>query len=295
MRITQQMSTSATLAGLQSTYSNLSNLQSQLASGRQITKPSDNPDGTVTALQLRSQVAQASQYQTNANAASSWLSTADSALSSVNTQLQKVRSLVVQGLSTGTADSTSNAALATEIQGIKAGLLSLANTSSLGRPIFGGTTAGSAAFTADSSGVVTFQGNSGTIVKDVGPTSSVQVNQVGTDVFGADGSNVFDMLDSISSQLTSGTLQSSQLSAIDSAIGRASTQQSIEGSAANQVSVAQANVTNSTLQYKTQLSTLQDIDVADMAIAVQTADTAYQAALATTAKISQTSLLDFVK
>ena len=37
------------------------------------------------------------------------------------------------------------------------------------------------------------------------------------------------------------------------------------------------------------------IDLADMAVKVASANTAYQAALATTAQIRQTSLLDFLK
>jgi flagellar hook-associated protein 3 FlgL len=296
MRITQQMATAATVAGLQSTSSKLDNLQAQLSSGRQITKPSDDPTGTVTALELRTQVAQSNQFQTNANSATSWLSMVDSTMSSVNSQLQKARSLVVQGLSSGTSDANSNAALASEIDGIAKSLLSLSNTSFQGRPIFGGTTSATAAFTQNSgTGVVTYSGNAGVINKDVGPTTTVQVNQTGTDVFGADGANVFDLLSSISSQLRSGTLASSQLTALDSARQTASLQQSVAGSALNRVTVSQSNMTNNVLQYKTQLSTLQDVDIASMAIQVNAADMAYQASLATTAKISQTSLLDFLR
>jgi flagellar hook-associated protein 3 FlgL len=267
-----------------------------LSSGRQITKPSDDPTGTVTALELRTQVAQSNQFQTNANSATSWLSMVDSTMSSVNSQLQKARSLVVQGLSSGTSDANSNAALAGEIDGIAKSLLSLSNTSFQGRPIFGGTTSATAAFTQNSgTGVVTYSGNAGVINKDVGPTTTVQVNQTGTDVFGADGANVFDLLSNISSQLRSGTLASSQLTALDSARQTASLQQSVAGSALNRVTVSQGNMTNNVLQYKTQLSTLQDVDIASMAIQVNAANMAYQASLATTAKISQTSLLDFLR
>jgi flagellar hook-associated protein 3 FlgL len=45
----------------------------------------------------------------------------------------------------------------------------------------------------------------------------------------------------------------------------------------------------------TQLSGIEDIDLADMAIKVTTANTTYQAALQTTASIRQLSLLDFLK
>ena len=126
-------------------------LQAQMSSGRQITKPSDNPTGTVTALQLRSQLTQANQYQANANDALGWLTTVDSTYSSITSQLQQVRSLVLQGMNTGTGNATSNEALAQQVDQARASLLSLANSSYLGRPVFGGTTAGSVAFDATGS------------------------------------------------------------------------------------------------------------------------------------------------
>jgi flagellar hook-associated protein 3 FlgL len=49
------------------------------------------------------------------------------------------------------------------------------------------------------------------------------------------------------------------------------------------------------VQRKSQLSEVEDIDLADIAIKVSTADASYQAALATTAKVRQTSLLDFLR
>lgn len=307
MRITQQMSTAATLAGLQYTAGRQDALQAQLSSGQLITKPSDNPGGTVTALELRKQVNQSTQFQTNANAATTWLTQVDTNMSAVNAQLQKARTLVVQGLNSGAADASSRNAIADQIDGINKSLQSLANSTFLGRPVFGGTTGGSSSFAIGTPGAtspggttigasgVYYTGDQGAIMRDVGPNSSVQVNQTGTSVFGADGNNVFDLLTNISSQLRSGTLPGGQLTALDAARQNTSTQQSQAGAVLNQVQVAQNNVTNNVLQYKTQLSTLQDIDVADMAISVNAANMSYQASLATTAKIASTSLLDFLR
>ncbi|HET6209928.1 MAG TPA: hypothetical protein VFD94_06080, partial [Jatrophihabitans sp.] len=100
MRVTESSTNRATLANIQLDASRLADLQEQMSSGRQITKPSDNPTGTVTALQLRSQLSQAKQFQANSNDALGWLTTVDSAYGSISSQLEQVRTLVVQGMNT---------------------------------------------------------------------------------------------------------------------------------------------------------------------------------------------------
>ena len=46
---------------------------------------------------------------------------------------------------------------------------------------------------------------------------------------------------------------------------------------------------------QTELSGVEDVELADMAMKLSTANTNYQAALQTTAKISQLSLMDFLR
>jgi flagellar hook-associated protein 3 FlgL len=68
--------------------------------------------------------------------------------------------------------------------------------------------------------------------------------------------------------------------------------QASEGVTYQQVQTAQTSATTS---LKTQLSSIEDVDTAQMAIDVTTANTAYQAALQTSATVRQLSLLDFLR
>ncbi|HEY2042605.1 MAG TPA: flagellar hook-associated protein FlgL [Jatrophihabitans sp.] len=292
MRVTEGSAVYSSLAGLQSTASRLAALQSQLSSGRQITKPSDSPTGTSQALGLRAELTRVDQYGNNATDAIGWMTTTDSTLSSAVTQLQSVRSLVLQGLNTAMGTPTSNNALAQQVDQLRASMLSLSNATYQGRPIFGGTTAGAVAF--DSTG--NYVGDTGTVTRTVGPSTTVDINNSGTDVFGPDGGNVFSVLSDISAKLRSdpSTLTSS-LQDLDTAMTRMSSQQALSGAVYQRVQVAQTVNATNTLQLKSQLSNLQDIDLASMAVQVSTADAAYQASLATTAKIRQTSLLDYLR
>lgn len=292
MRVTEGSAAYNSLLGLQSTASRLSDLQSQLSSGRQITKPSDNPTGAATALGLRAELKRLNQYQNNASDAIGWLTTTDTTLSSAVTQLQTVRTLVLQGLNTGAGSASANEALAQQVDQIRKSLIGLSNASYLGRPIFGGTTATTSAF--DSAGK--YVGDAGTVTRTVGPNTSLTINAVGTDVFGPNGSSVFDVLTGISASLRGNPANlNSDLAKLDAATTRISSQQGLAGSIYQRVQNSQNLLSSSTLSLKSQLSDIEDVDVADLAIKVSSADAAYQAALATTAKVRQVSLLDFLR
>lgn len=292
LRVTEANAASGSLAGLQAAASRLSALQTQLSSGRKITKPSDDPVGTVAALALRGQLQRSNQYQANASSGIGWLSQVDSTLSSVQTQAQQVRTLILQGSNTGANDASSRNALADSVDQLRQSMLALANTTYEGRPIFGGTTAGSAAF--DSSGA--YVGDTGSIVRTVGANDDVQINQTGTAVFGPNGGNLFDLLTTVSSDLrTNPSGLSGDLASLDAAMSNLSAQQGQAGSVYQRVQLVQTNASKTSLQLTTELSGLQDVDVADMAIQVSSANLTYQASLQTTANIRQTSLLDYLK
>ncbi|HET6209337.1 MAG TPA: flagellar hook-associated protein FlgL [Jatrophihabitans sp.] len=292
MRVTESSTIRATLANLQLDSSRLADLQQQMSSGRQITRPSDNPTGTVTALQLRSQLSQLKQFQANSNDALGWLTTVDSAYGSISSQLEQVRTLVVQGMNTGTGNATSNEALAQQVDQARASLLSLANASYQGRPVFGGTTAGGVAFDATGS----YVGDGGTVTRTVGPNASVDLNTTATATFGANGSNLFDLMSNIANDLrTNPAGLGADLTQLDSRQVAITSDRSLAGAKYQRIQTVQSAASTNSLQLTSQLSDLQDIDLAETVVQVTSANTAYQAALATTAKVGQTSLMDFLR
>ena len=291
-RITDRSAALGSLAGLQASASRLSALQSKLSSGRQITKPSDDPVGTERALALRGDLKRTNQYSANASSGLGWLSQVDGTMTSIMNQLQKVRTLTLQGMNTGTGDAASANAIADNIDQLRSSMLALANTSYEGRPIFGGTTAGSTAF--DSSGA--YVGDSGSVTRQLGANDSVTINQIGTAVFGPNGNNLFTQLSTLSNDLrTNPAGLSTDLGTLDASMSTLSAQQGMAGATYQRISTAQNNIQSTSVQITTSLSGIQDADVANMAIQISSANVAYQAALQTTASIRQTSLLDYLR
>lgn len=292
-RVTSSFSAAQSVNQIQAAAAKLAAAQNELTSGKRITTPSDDPAGTVKAMQLRGELARNTQYSANSDDAQGWLAAADSTYSQVVSAVQQAQTLVVKGLNSGADDATANAAIAAQINGLRSTLLALANTQYDGRPIFGGTTAGSIAY--DTAG--NYAGDGGTVTRAIAAGATVSVNTNGPAVFGADGSSVFDVLQNIANALSSNpsTLTGSALDQLKSALSTVSAAQAAEGGVTAQVQRAQTTQTTVGTALTTQLSSIEDVDLADMAVKVASANVSYQAALQTTAKVGQLSLLNFLQ
>lgn len=294
MRVTEGSASYGTLAGVESAASRLAALQAKLSSGKQITTPSDDPSGTVRALQLRADLSRGTAYDSSSTDALGWMTASDTAYKQIVTLTQSAQTLVVQGLNTGASTGSSAGAIADQIDSIRKSLISVANTTYNGRPVFGGTTAGATAYDASGS----YVGDSGAVMRAVGPQSTVQINQTGSQVFGdtTTGSDLFTLLGNISTALRGGdsAALSTDLGSLGSALATVSSAQATEGATYKRVQTTQTAQATTTLSTQSQLSDIQDIDIAQMAVQVTTANTNYQAALQTMASIRQTSLLDFL-
>jgi flagellar hook-associated protein 3 FlgL len=137
-RITDTPSGSRIPAYITASKNSIATIQERLATGKKINRPSDDPAGTETVIEVRNAQGQVEQFRRNASAARSRLSTADSALDSYETTLDRVRVLFSQGTSGFTQTST-KLSIAAELDAIRTRLLSIANTNSEGVYIFGGT------------------------------------------------------------------------------------------------------------------------------------------------------------
>lgn len=303
-RVTQNMLTQRSLNAVEGSMSRLSAAQEQETTGRRINRPSDDPAGTSVAMQARTGIAQQQQYQRNASDGLGWLSITDTTLQSMTSEVQRASTLAIQGANTGSNGTTSQKALATEVDQIKSDLLSAANTQYLGRPIFGGTTGGGTAYTENpDTGIVTYVGDGGSVNRQVGVATSVSVNTDGSTVFGTvstdgttAGDSVFDHLSALSTALTNDDSDgiAKQITNLQADLDRMSAAAADEGARYNEISTASANASSAVLSLQTTQSNVEDVDIAESTINVETQQTAYQAALAATSKTIQQSLLDFL-
>jgi flagellin-like hook-associated protein FlgL len=141
IRVTQRSLATGVLGGLQNNIAKLGQTQNQLSTGKLITKASDSPGGTIAAMQYRGDITTLKQYGRNVSDGMGWLSTADSTLTSISSQVHRARDLILQGKSSGSYGTPqAREAVAMEIDNIRQAVLGQANTTYIDRPIFGGTT-----------------------------------------------------------------------------------------------------------------------------------------------------------
>ena len=300
-RVTEKSIHTRVLANLQRNLAQGARIQEQLSSGKQLNRPSDSPAGTVTALQLRSEVRASQQFSRNAEDGMGWLNTAENTLSSASTAVGNVRNLALQGLNTSTSSSLSREALASEVDQIRETLIAQANTRYLDRPLFGGNTAGNMAYDQDGA----YQGNAydpanagaTSVSRSVGSGTKVRVDVTGTEVFGDDATGLFKVLKDISAGIRAGDSAGLQtnLTQLSTASDRLTSAVSEIGSRYNRMTQMKESAADRLLSVSSQLSDIEDIDLPKTILDMQMQETSYQAALAAAAKVIQPSLLDYLR
>jgi len=292
-RVTQQTVQRQTLANLQGNLSAMAALQAQMSSGKKISTPSDDPAGASDLLRLRGEQRAIAQQTRNATDGGSWLTTVDTALSSTLDQLRRARDLTVQG-GNGALGQVSRDALATEIDGVRDGLVQQANATYLGRTVFAGTSDAGVAFDPTT---YAFTGSptANPVERRVGPTATVRVDSDGAAVFGDGPNSVFALLDQVSATLRAGGNPTSYLDALDARMESMLTEVASVGARQDQVLSATSNLQSKDLDVKSQLSGVEDIDLAKTIMELQMQELAYNGALGAASKVIQHSLQDFLR
>jgi flagellar hook-associated protein 3 FlgL len=293
IRVTERSLSHNAMRGLQANQNRLSQTESQLTSGKQISRPSDSPTGTMTAMLLRSDMHTQDQYARNGQDGVNWLNTIDSALGAATDQTQRVRDLMIQGMSAGAGGSDSaRSGIATEIDQIRQSVIGVANTRYIDRPVFGGTTNGGAAYDASGS----YVGDGGIVSRTVAEGTKVRVDSAGEDVFGSGDTQLFKVLSDVSDHLLNDPSQlSNDLDRLDTALKGMQTAQASVGARSNRVQTLQQTANDRQIDLQGQLSEVEDIDLPKTITDMTLQQTAYQAALGATAKVIQPSLMDFLR
>ncbi|KVG08092.1 flagellar biosynthesis protein FlgL [Burkholderia vietnamiensis] len=183
MRISSAQFFQLNVSQMNDQQAQLSQLYQQIASGVSLQTPADNPVGAAQAVQLSMTSATLSQYTANQSTALASLQAEDQTLQSVSTVLTGVQTLTVRAGDGSLADSD-RAALATQLQGYRDQLMTLANTNDgAGTYLFAGVNNSSAPFTSSPNGAVSYVGDSGTRQVQIGDSSSVAQGDTGAAVF----------------------------------------------------------------------------------------------------------------
>ncbi len=156
--------------------------QNELATGKRIVTPSDDPAGQVQAMAIQEALDTQTQYASNSNLAQGRLEVTESTLNSVTDSIQRIRELLIQANN----DSNTNedrVIIAQEVREQLQHVLDLANTTDANDEyIFAGTRTQSEPFARANPGFV-YNGDDQQRFVQISDSQQIPVNDPGSDVF----------------------------------------------------------------------------------------------------------------
>ncbi len=306
MRITNNTLTGNYLRNLNRNLKQMQKYQNQLSSGKEVSKPSDNPILVSRIMGLDSNIRMNDQYGKNIDDSLGWTDTADGALSTVSSTLLRARELLVYGAN-GTLSDTDRHALRDEAQMLKEQLVQVLNTNYDGRFIFGGQDTTTTPFSM-ANGTMKYNNDldSDNLYREIAQGVTVEIPSNGSQIVTVTNDEVSNkelsgLLDKIVNALDGGTkedtdaLSGELLDDMDIHIDNVIRFRSKMGAIYNRLEAAQERNDSESLSMTELLSKSEDIDLAEKMMEFSMMSTVYQASLSTGAKILQPSLLDYIR
>jgi len=293
MRVTNNMIARNAVNNLNLHLRRQEELHYQLASGKRLRVPSDDPAATSHSMRLHSDLTHTKQYRANIGVALSWLEATDSVLNEVGQALQRVKELAVYGAN-GVLPQDARDAIAREVDQILEHLVDLANSSHAGLYLFGGHRTTTPPYVLSDGTVSPYQGDKGRRELEIASGVKIAVNVLGSELF----DQIFQAVTNLRDALYAGdtaTVGNQSLAEVEDALDTLLRVRADVGARINRLELADARMQELELNVEQLISDNEDVDLARAIIDLKVAENVYRAALASGARIIQPTLLDFLR
>ncbi|WP_078120711.1 flagellar hook-associated protein FlgL [Thiosocius teredinicola] len=278
----------------------LAKTELQVANGKRILNPSDDPSASVRILDLKETQDRLTQFQRNADAATAKLAQEETALDGIESLLQRVRELAVQGAN-GTLGATDRQSIAAEVREHIAGYLQIANTQDAnGEYIFAGFKTLTEPFSHDGVGNFTYNGDNGQRKLQIGETREVAIGDPGEIFEGFAASaggttNIGEVFYNLATTLEAGNPYPEALTDIDTALEQVFNTRAKVGARMNAIDEQKASNDAFDLAVTEVRSSLEDLDYAEAISRFNQQLTALQASQQAFMKVQDLSLFNFLR
>ena len=317
MRVTNSMMISQLMKNLNRNLKRMENHQYQLATGKKIVRPSQDPVGITRSLQARTELSKIEQYIKNVEDAKAWLVEAETALDEINSLIVRAYELTVDAANDSKTPEDRQA-IAKEIDQLMKQLLEAANSSYAGRSVFGGYNTAEKPFEVrEIDGQMFLLYNGEEIANLSDPDSQPDVNVVlekiefevgagvkmdiatpGPEVLGTGNDNLYAVFYGLFQALNDGT----NTDRISEYIGKLQDQQqhifsqlAEVGGKTNRLDLIKTRLEADELNYTSIKSHVEDVDHEKVIMEFMMAEIVYRSSLAVGARIIQPTLVDFLR
>lgn len=313
MRISTNMIFDTGRNTMQRQSADMLHTQQQLATGRRILNPSDDPIGASRALEVSQTKSVNEQLQTNQGYAKDALASLESNLGGITDILTYIRTRAIEaGNSTLTA--AEHQAMAADIEAQFNALMGIANSKdATGEYQFAGYQSGQAAFSGGSAappagpGPVVYEGDAGVRSMQVGSSRTMPVAEPGSSVFMADPvtgesqmfAGISDFITELRKDASDPTRDipgavASAIGNMDAAIDNVTTVRASVGSRMVELDALVELSATHDLQYAESLSRLQDLDYTEAISRFSKQQTVLEAAQQSYVRVTGLSLFNLL-
>ena len=297
MRISTAQTYERSLTSMKQLSHRADTLQGQIATGKRVVDASDDAGSYARLTQLARSAAAARADTTNIDLARTLVAQSDATLGSIETQLQRVKELAIQG-NTGTVSPEQKRVLGVELNAILDDIVALANSKDTrGQPLFGGATSATP-FARDADGAVQWQGT-GTAAKiPVGEAGEIQAVDSGERLFTAagGGTDIFAAVQAIANALSAGEgLPDDGLAALDTSLDQIATARASFGARGARLDLESVRLEDLKVDRDAERAGLEGIDTEQAIIELQRTITVLQATQASFSKLTSLSLFDYLR
>lgn len=298
MRVTNKTMLNNYLSNLNRNLTQMSKYQNQLSSGKEISKPSDDPFAVTRSMSLHTSINQNDQYLRNIEDSIGWVDMTDSALGSMGDILSRLKELSIKGAN-GTLSDTDRNAIKDEVVQLIDQVSQIGNANYDGRYIFGGQDTTEPPFT-NNNNLLEYNGDENILKREISQNVTMGINVSGNWIkSGKDGSiDLPNTLQNIVTAIETGdfTIAGGNLmKQLDDNIDNLLTLRSEAGAKYNRLEAAKFKNEEETLNMTELMSKTEDIDLAEKSMQYMMMENVYIASLNTGARIMQPSLLDFLR
>lgn len=298
MRVANKTLYDGVINTLGRTSADLVEINEVVSSGRLINDISDDPVGLVKVLGLRASISNLGQMERNISMGESWLNASESALTQVNDIISAAKVLTV-AMASDNVGATERANNADLVQGYLEEIMSLANSSAGGRYLFGGTNTDTVPFDFNTAGTeVEYAGNDTAFSINIGKDTVIPVGKDGKEIFGAnwDDSNIFRTFMDLKTSLETDDFTGIQdaMTKLDEHLKTVNANVSDIGGKSIRLEVKSKIVADLELSDTERMSEIEDADYAEALVALKSKELAYNAALQSSSKLMELSLVNFL-
>jgi flagellar hook-associated protein 3 FlgL len=311
MRATQTTTYRSLQSFLDRTSDKLASLQLQAATGKRVTRPSDDPTAISPILSARTQIQTSDRYIETIESGLDKIDGADGYLDGIENTLVRIKEIGIATVN-GSLNANDMQTFADEVHQLRESLLDDANAQIDGKYLFSGFAEKTAPFSlnpnypATASNPVNYNGDYGVLEFEISPNELIKVNMTGNSLMLGDINNdgavdagavdVFALVTSLEEELRANNSAGVEalLDPLETAANQVRSQRSSMGNVGRRLEVARDHMDQIKIDMEAFRSRFEDADILETITEMAQQEQSFEAALNVTGKVSELSILNYI-